>query len=83
MSLGTSFLSSASLTQSLTIDKFEEIGIKQGYEEGKQKFWNEEGRVINNFTVKNGKLYGVIGRYDCMSVKAMQFFCGVVCFDFL
>ncbi len=36
MSLGTSFLSSASLTQSLTIDKFEEIGIKQGYEEGKQ-----------------------------------------------
>jgi antitoxin component YwqK of YwqJK toxin-antitoxin module len=39
-----------------------------GYEEGKQKSWNDSGRVINNFTVKNGKLYGVIGRYDCMSV---------------
>lgn len=39
-----------------------------GYEEGKQKTWNKEGRLINNFTVKNGKLYGVIGRYDCMSV---------------
>ena len=39
-----------------------------GYEEGKQKTWNDSGRVINNFTVKNGKLYGVIGRYDCMSV---------------
>jgi antitoxin component YwqK of YwqJK toxin-antitoxin module len=39
-----------------------------GYEEGKQQSWNESGRLINNFTVKNGKLYGVIGRYDCMSV---------------
>ncbi|MBL0024076.1 MAG: toxin-antitoxin system YwqK family antitoxin [Saprospiraceae bacterium] len=39
-----------------------------GYEEGKQKTWNDSARVINNFTVKNGKLYGVIGRYDCMSV---------------
>ncbi len=39
-----------------------------GYEEGKQQSWNDSGRVINNFTVKNGKLYGVIGRFDCMSV---------------
>lgn len=39
-----------------------------GYEEGKQKSWNDSGRVVNNFTVKNGKLYGVIGRFDCMSV---------------
>ncbi len=39
-----------------------------GYEEGKQKTWNDSSRLINNFTVKNGKLYGVIGRYDCMSV---------------
>lgn len=40
----------------------------KGYEEGKQKSWNDSGRVINNFTIKNGKLYGVIGRFDCMSV---------------
>ena len=40
----------------------------KGYEEGKQKSWSDSGRVVNNFTVKNGKLYGVIGRYDCMSV---------------
>ncbi len=39
-----------------------------GYEEGKQQSWNDSGRVINNFTIKNGKLYGVIGRFDCMSV---------------
>ncbi len=39
-----------------------------GYEEGRQKSWNDSGRVINNFTVRKGKLYGVIGRYDCISV---------------
>lgn len=44
------------------------LHYKEGYEEGKQKFWNQKGRLINNFTVKNGKLYGVIGRFDCMSV---------------
>lgn len=46
------------------------INYRNGYEEGKQKYWNKKGRLINNFTVKNGKLYGVIGRFDCMSVKA-------------
>jgi antitoxin component YwqK of YwqJK toxin-antitoxin module len=44
------------------------LHYKNGYEEGKQKSFNDSGRIINNFTVKNGKLYGVIGRYDCMSV---------------
>ena len=44
------------------------LNYANGYEEGKQKTWNDSGRVINNFTVKNGKLYGIIGRYDCMSV---------------
>jgi antitoxin component YwqK of YwqJK toxin-antitoxin module len=44
------------------------LSYVSGYEEGRQKTWSDSGRVINNFTVKNGKLYGVIGRYDCMSV---------------
>ena len=44
------------------------LHYSNGYEEGKQKSWSDSGRVVNNFTVKNGKLYGVIGRYDCMSV---------------
>lgn len=39
-----------------------------GYEEGQQQAWNDRGRLVTNFTVKNGKLYGVIGRFDCMSV---------------
>jgi antitoxin component YwqK of YwqJK toxin-antitoxin module len=44
------------------------LNYVHGYEEGRQKSWNDSGRVVNNFTVKNGKLYGVIGRFDCMSV---------------
>jgi antitoxin component YwqK of YwqJK toxin-antitoxin module len=47
---------------------WQELHYVNGQEEGKQKTWNDSGRIINNFTVKNGKLYGVIGRYDCMSV---------------
>ncbi len=46
------------------------LNYVNGYEEGKQKSWNEDGRLINNFVVKNGKLYGVIGRYDCISAMA-------------
>jgi len=48
--------------------RWQSLTYVHGYEEGKQKTWNDSGRVINNFTVKHGKLYGVIGRYDCMSV---------------
>jgi antitoxin component YwqK of YwqJK toxin-antitoxin module len=48
--------------------RFQCLNYVNGYEDGKQKSWNDSLRVINNFTVKNGKLYGVIGRYDCMSV---------------
>jgi antitoxin component YwqK of YwqJK toxin-antitoxin module len=56
----TSYFESGHIWQSLH--------YKNGYEEGQQKTWNDSGRVINNFTVRNGKLYGIIGRYDCMSV---------------
>ncbi|MFC6225899.1 toxin-antitoxin system YwqK family antitoxin [Hymenobacter artigasi] len=48
--------------------RWQRLNYVKGYEEGKQKTWNDNGLVINNFTIKNGKLYGVIGRYDCMSV---------------
>lgn len=49
-------------------NRWQSLHYVNGYEEGKQKSWNDSLRVVNNFTVKNGKLYGVIGRYDCMSV---------------
>jgi antitoxin component YwqK of YwqJK toxin-antitoxin module len=48
----------------------QEISYRKGYEEGLQKIWNEQGRLVTNFTIKNGKLYGVVGRFDCVSVMA-------------
>jgi len=50
-------------------NKWQILNYVNGYEEGKQKMWNISGKAVNNFTVKNGKLYGVIGRFDCMSVQ--------------
>lgn len=49
--------------------KWTERHYENGYEEGTQRAWNYEGRMVTNFTIKKGKLYGVIGRFDCMSVK--------------
>ena len=51
-------------------NRWQRLRYVDGYEEGKQKTWNDSGRVVNNFTVKNGKLYGIIGRYDCTSVMS-------------
>lgn len=52
--------------------RFQVLNYVNGYEDGRQKTWNDSGRVVNNFTVKNGKLYGIIGRYDCMSVMSKK-----------
>jgi hypothetical protein len=49
--------------------KWTERHYENGYEEGTQRAWNYEGRMVTNFTIKKGKLYGVIGRFDCISVK--------------
>ncbi len=48
---------------------WQSLNYIDGYEEGKQISKNDDGRVVNNFTIKNGKLYGVVGRFDCMSVS--------------
>jgi antitoxin component YwqK of YwqJK toxin-antitoxin module len=50
----------------------QELRYSVGYEEGRQQTWNDSGRLINNYTVKNGKLYGVVGRYDCISVHGKK-----------
>lgn len=41
---------------------------RHGYEEGQQSAWDGEGRLISNYTVKEGKRYGIVGRFDCVSV---------------
>lgn len=41
---------------------------RKGQEEGVQKTWDAEGRLTSNYTVKEGRRYGLVGRFDCVSV---------------
>lgn len=41
---------------------------KDGHEEGTQQSWSQAGKLTSNYTVKNGRRYGIIGRTDCVSV---------------
>ena len=39
-----------------------------GFEEGAQSAWDGEGRLTSNYTVREGKRYGIVGRFDCVTV---------------
>lgn len=40
---------------------------RAGHEEGLQRFFDETGRIIANYTFKDGRRYGIVGRSDCVS----------------
>jgi antitoxin component YwqK of YwqJK toxin-antitoxin module len=46
----------------------EEKHFDHGHEQGLQRGWNGEGELVMNYTVKNGRRYGIVGRSDCISV---------------
>jgi antitoxin component YwqK of YwqJK toxin-antitoxin module len=41
---------------------------RDGREEGQQRFYDRKGTVIANYTFVNGRRYGIVGRFDCISV---------------
>lgn len=41
---------------------------KNGYEDGRQSTWDAEGRLESNYVFRNGRRYGIVGRFDCVSV---------------
>ncbi len=41
---------------------------KDGYEDGRQSTWDAEGRLSTNYVFRNGRRYGIVGRFDCVSV---------------
>lgn len=41
---------------------------RAGHEEGRQTTWDAEGGVAANYTFKDGRRYGIVGRFDCVSV---------------
>lgn len=40
-----------------------------GREEGRQTAWAEDGRVVANYVFKDGRRYGIVGRFDCVTVR--------------
>ena len=39
-----------------------------GREEGLQRLRDPEGRVLANYTFRRGRRYGIVGRFDCISM---------------
>lgn len=46
----------------------EHRSYRDGHEEGQQRFYNTEGRLVANYTFKQGRRYGIVGRFDCVSM---------------
>jgi antitoxin component YwqK of YwqJK toxin-antitoxin module len=40
----------------------------QGREDGLQRSYDGDGRIVANYTWKNGRRYGIVGRFDCVSM---------------
>ena len=45
------------------------LNFKYGYEEGSQKVWYDNGKIKNNYIIKNGRRYGLLGTKNCINVK--------------
>lgn len=43
---------------------------REGREDGTQRFYDGSGRLIGNYTFRNGRRYGIVGRMDCTSMGA-------------
>ena len=41
---------------------------RDGREEGQQRVYDRKGTVIGNYTFVTGRRYGIVGRFDCISV---------------
>jgi antitoxin component YwqK of YwqJK toxin-antitoxin module len=41
---------------------------RDGREEGRQRWYDRRGALVSNYTFKNGRRYGIVGRFDCISV---------------
>ncbi|MDB4297556.1 hypothetical protein N9901_02245 [Flavobacteriaceae bacterium] len=45
---------------------FKQLNFKDGFEDGAQKAWNSQGKLIANYYIANGEKYGLIGSKSCM-----------------
>lgn len=46
------------------------LHYEAGREIGQQTIWRADGRVESNYSMLNGRRYGLVGRRDCVSIHA-------------
>ena len=46
-----------------------EMNYKNGYEKGSQKMFYDNGKVRSNYTIINGRRYGLLGTKNCVNVS--------------
>jgi antitoxin component YwqK of YwqJK toxin-antitoxin module len=42
---------------------------KKGHEEGPQQWWYDNGKIIANYIIKDGRRYGLLGTKNCINVS--------------
>jgi len=50
-----------------------EANYKQGHEEGTQVAWYTNGKIRSNYTIINGRRYGLLGTRNCKNVSDSVF----------
>ena len=50
-----------------------EMNYKEGHEEGPQKQYYNNGKVRANYTIKDGRRYGLLGTKNCVNVTDSVF----------
>ncbi len=44
-----------------------EMNYEKGHEKGSQKVWYDNGKIKANYTIKNGRRYGLLGTKNCQN----------------
>ncbi len=47
---------------------FESRDYRAGHEEGRQSQWSNDGRLVANYVFRDGRRFGIVGRFDCVTV---------------
>lgn len=52
---------------------YHEANYNQGHEEGAQRAWYANGKIKSNYTIINGRRYGLLGTKNCRNVSDSVF----------
>jgi antitoxin component YwqK of YwqJK toxin-antitoxin module len=50
-----------------------ELNYKNGHEDGRQQWWYDNGKIKANYTIVNGRRFGLLGTKNCVNVSDSVF----------